>query len=116
MAKSVPLASAGWNDISDRPLLAGILRAVEIPPVGGDTVWANTVTAYQDLPAPLRSMADQLWAVHRNSYTDYEKIDDFGSHPRRVQRVTLVGDLPMSIDGRTSEAIRGDASAYNRLS
>lgn len=47
-----------------------ILRAVEVPPYGGDTVWANTATAYQSLPPALRNLADQLWAVHTNAY-DY---------------------------------------------
>ncbi|QYO62939.1 TauD/TfdA dioxygenase family protein [Leptolyngbya sp. 7M] len=56
----------------DRPPLGSILRAIEIPPVGGDTIWANTVTAYQDLPVPLQTLADRLWAVHTNAY-DYVK-------------------------------------------
>ena len=30
---------------------ASILRAVTIPASGGDTVWANTAPAYQDMPA-----------------------------------------------------------------
>jgi len=41
-----------------------------IPPIGGDTVWANTVAAYETLPPLLRSLADQLWALHSNVY-DY---------------------------------------------
>lgn len=49
---------------------ASILRAVEIPPAGGDTVWANTVEAYARLPEALRLLADGLWAVHSNDY-DY---------------------------------------------
>ncbi|MDP9583775.1 UNVERIFIED_ORG: taurine dioxygenase [Burkholderia contaminans] len=47
-----------------------ILRAVVIPPFGGDTVWANTATAYAHLPEPLRAIADTLWALHTNAY-DY---------------------------------------------
>lgn len=47
-----------------------ILRAVEVPSYGGDTVWANTATAYQSLPNQLRDLADHLWAVHTNAY-DY---------------------------------------------
>ncbi len=34
----------------DRPPAFTLLHAVVIPPVGGDTIWANTVTAYQSLP------------------------------------------------------------------
>jgi alpha-ketoglutarate-dependent taurine dioxygenase len=47
-----------------------ILRAVTVPPYGGDTVWANTAAAYERLPAPLKILADNLWALHTNAY-DY---------------------------------------------
>ncbi len=47
-----------------------VLRAVEIPAYGGDTVWANTVAAYDDLSPQLKQLAETLWAVHSNKY-DY---------------------------------------------
>ena len=47
-----------------------VLRAVELPPYGGDTLWANTVTGYQHLPAPLKTLVDGLRAVHANDH-DY---------------------------------------------
>ncbi|HEX6245545.1 MAG TPA: TauD/TfdA family dioxygenase, partial [Polyangiales bacterium] len=50
---------------------ASILRAVTIPDAGGDTVWANTVAAYNDLSPELRALADKLWALHTNEY-DYQ--------------------------------------------
>ncbi|TVQ09450.1 MAG: TauD/TfdA family dioxygenase [Leptolyngbya sp. DLM2.Bin27] len=193
----------------DTPVLGAVLRAVEIPPVGGDTIWANTVTAYDDLPEPLQALADRLWAIHSNAYdyttgathlSDYFKkyretfestvfetrhpvvrvhpesgekslvlggfvrrfqglsqtesedllrtlqsyvtrpentvrwrwqpgdvafwdnratqhyaIADYGHQPRRVQRVTIVGDLPVSLDGQHSTAIKGDSAPYNGL-
>lgn len=49
---------------------ASILRAITVPDFGGDTVWANTATAYLDLPEPLRTLADTLRAVHTNLF-DY---------------------------------------------
>jgi len=49
---------------------ASILRAVIIPPSGGDTVWANAAAAYARMPKPLQAFADTLWAVHSNDY-DY---------------------------------------------
>ena len=52
---------------------ASILRSVLAPQSGGDTVWANTSSAYNDLSAPLRALADTLWAVHSNEY-DYAAI------------------------------------------
>ncbi|MCP8632627.1 TauD/TfdA family dioxygenase [Pseudomonas mosselii] len=52
---------------------ASILRSVVAPAAGGDTVWANTAAAYQELPEPLRELADKLWAVHSNEY-DYASV------------------------------------------
>lgn len=52
---------------------ASILRSVVAPESGGDTVWANTASAYADLPAELRELADRLWAVHSNEY-DYAGV------------------------------------------
>jgi alpha-ketoglutarate-dependent sulfate ester dioxygenase len=63
-------ASSWHTDVTFVPAypLASILRAVAVPQAGGDTMWANTVTAYQDLPGALRQLADGLRAVHSNSY------------------------------------------------
>lgn len=47
-----------------------VLRAMRIPELGGDTLWANTVAAYDDLSPPLKTLAESLWAVHSNKY-DY---------------------------------------------
>ncbi len=47
-----------------------ILRGVKIPAYGGDTVWANTVTAYENLPEALKRFVENLRAVHSNDY-DY---------------------------------------------
>jgi alpha-ketoglutarate-dependent taurine dioxygenase len=49
---------------------ASVLRAVVSPESGGDTTWADTTTAYDRLPKPLKILADNLWAVHSNAY-DY---------------------------------------------
>jgi alpha-ketoglutarate-dependent sulfate ester dioxygenase len=57
----------------DRPPAFTLLHAVVIPPVGGDTLWANTATAYQSLPAELRDLADRLRIVHTNNY-DYAAV------------------------------------------
>lgn len=55
--------------VANYPKLS-ILRGVVIPPYGGDTVWANTASAYADLPEPLKQLADNLRALHTNLY-DY---------------------------------------------
>ncbi|TBU72274.1 TauD/TfdA dioxygenase family protein [Phytopseudomonas daroniae] len=179
---------------------ASILRSVLVPSAGGDTVWANTTAAYEDLPVELRELADRLWAVHSNDFdyaakrpdadpvrleqyrkvfastvyetehplvrvhpesgertlllghfvkrikglsqhdsqrlfevfqgyvtrlentvrwrwsngdvaiwdnraTQHYAVNDYGDQPRIVRRVTLAGDVPMSIDGQRSRTI-----------
>jgi taurine dioxygenase len=65
-----------------------VLRAVVIPPAGGDTVWANTEGAYDELPASLKVLADQLWALHGNDY-DYAatRIEPDAHGAKRYQEV-----------------------------
>ncbi|MEH7548555.1 TauD/TfdA dioxygenase family protein [Neobacillus vireti] len=60
-----------------------ILRGVVIPEAGGDTVWANTATAYENLPTELQSLADQLWAVHTNAYDYAAKHTNVSSEAKK---------------------------------
>jgi len=79
----------------DRPPAFTLLRAVVIPPVGGDTIWANTVTAYESLPPDLRDLADKLRIVHTNAY-DYaatagrEERSDPAAEARRLEFVSRI--------------------------
>ena len=50
----------------EAPPMGSILRAVEVPPYGGDTEWTNLAAAYAGLSEPLRRMIDGLTAVHHN--------------------------------------------------
>jgi taurine dioxygenase len=207
------MAANAWHtDVTfvDRVPAISVLRAVTLPPYGGNTVWANTVTAYEGLPAPLKALVDRLWAVHTNSYdyaqrdeeneepdanysredfvsqlfetrhpvvrvhpetgerslvlghfvkgfegltstesvalfnllqnritklensvrwtwqpgdvamwdnraTQHYAVADFDTHPREMRRITVAGDVPVSVDGRHSEVLTGDAADYSRL-
>ncbi|WP_420079324.1 TauD/TfdA dioxygenase family protein [Streptomyces sp. JL4002] len=107
-----------------------ILRAVTIPPYGGDTLWANTATAYSHLPSPLRALADGLRAVHSNEY-DYAALrpdalpealaqyrEVFTStafltehpvvrvHPETGERTLLLGNFVQRIQGLTGRDTR----------
>jgi taurine dioxygenase len=194
----------------DRPPLASLLRAVVAPPYGGDTLWANTAAAYDELPAPLRTLADSLSAVHTNQFdyvgsrrhdlnaklrayadvftsvnyetlhpvvrvhsetgarslllggfarridgltprdsdallrvfaghverpenvvrwrwragdvafwdnrtTQHRAIADFGKAPRRLHRVTLAGDVPRGVDGRSGRSLAGNSAGYTSV-
>jgi len=63
---------------------ASILRSVVAPAFGGDTLWANTATAYNELPSELRELADKLVAVHSNEY-DYASAKPDVS-PEKLER------------------------------
>ena len=65
-------ANSWHTDVTfvDRIPKASLLRAVSLPSYGGTTTWASTEAAYDQLPAPLRVLTENLWAVHTNQY-DY---------------------------------------------
>lgn len=76
------MAANSWHtDVTfvDRIPAISILRGVVIPPYGGSTVWANTETAYDLLPAPLKALVEELWALHTNEY-DYAAVSDRLEH------------------------------------
>jgi taurine dioxygenase len=60
-------AASNWHsDVTWRaePSMGSILRGVEIPPVGGDTCFADAGAAYRRLPEAVREQVDGLVAVH----------------------------------------------------
>ena len=59
--------AAEWHaDMTYRaqPPFASILKAVELPPVGGDTLWASMFSVHDALDSGLRRDLAQLEAVH----------------------------------------------------
>jgi len=46
------------------PTRATSLRAIDVPPLGGDTLFADMAAAYDNLDAELRARIDGLWARH----------------------------------------------------
>ena len=52
----------------ERPPMAAILHALELPPTGGDTYWANMVLAYEELPLELKQQVENREAIHDATY------------------------------------------------
>src|SRR5574338_113264 len=48
----------------ETPALGCVLRCIECPPVGGDTMWANMVLAYEKLPESVKQEIEGLIASH----------------------------------------------------
>ncbi|ONI71481.1 taurine catabolism dioxygenase [Kribbella sp. ALI-6-A] len=71
-------ANSWHTDVTfvDRIPAISLLRAVTLPAYGGNTSWANTVTAYENLPVALKALVDRLWAVHSNVYDYAGRLDE----------------------------------------
>jgi taurine dioxygenase len=52
----------------NRPAMASMLRSVVVPEAGGDTMWADTRSAYESLAPPLQRLCDELSAYHFEPY------------------------------------------------
>jgi alpha-ketoglutarate-dependent taurine dioxygenase len=62
-----PSVDAEWHSdttFRPEPSAASVLRARQLPPLGGDTVFVNTVLAYERLPDEVKQRIDRLTAVH----------------------------------------------------
>jgi taurine dioxygenase len=59
-------ANAWHTDLSylDAPPAYTVLHAHDVPPAGGDTMWANQYLAYDTLPDSIKTQIDGLRATH----------------------------------------------------
>lgn len=113
----------GHTDVTFIPAYpkVSVLRALEIPSVGGATVWGNTATAYQDLPTPLKYLAEAAWGIHSNECGCQEERLDARTqvvrpveampkcyitrhpvvqvHPETGERHLLLGHFIIGLDG-----------------
>ena len=65
--KNRPGAENGWHsDVTWRlePSLGSILRCLESPPIGGDTLFSDMYAAYENLPEVVREKVEGKFAVH----------------------------------------------------
>jgi len=82
--KPIGLADGGtyWHsDYSylEIPARATLLYSIEVPKTGGNTLFADQVTAYDDLPKSMKTRIDPLVAMHL-----YGNRDDLDLHSRTV--------------------------------
>jgi taurine dioxygenase len=75
---------ATWREA---PPLGSVLRCVECPPVGGDTMWTNMVEAYKHLPNDVKARIEGLRARHSIEST-------FGAAMPIERRLALKAQYP----------------------
>jgi taurine dioxygenase len=77
-------ADATWREA---PPFGCVLRCIECPPVGGDTMWANMALAYEMLPAHIKGQIECLRARHSIEAS-------FGAAMSLEQRLALKAQFP----------------------
>jgi alpha-ketoglutarate-dependent taurine dioxygenase len=50
-----------------------------------------------------------------NRITQHYAPDNYDGQPRKLNRVTIAGDIPVGVDGKQSQALKGDASTYSEI-
>ena len=123
------IAGEDWHsDVScDRePPLGTILQMLEVPPVGGDTLFANMYAAYESLSAPMRRLLGGMTAIHDGESVyrgRYDGADDEGktfprsehpvvrTHPLSGRKALFVNRLfttrIVQLSKRESDAVLG---------
>ena len=80
---------SGWHTDSPflpQPPAITTLRSVEVPPFGGDTIWANAARAYEELSPPLRDLCDGIicfggedWWYHNRGHYDIQMMRELSA-------------------------------------
>jgi taurine dioxygenase len=81
----------------ERPPMGSLLLAREVPPYGGDTIFANQVLAYEALSPGLRALLDGLVAVNASAKADVTRTreDRIREHGRAGDRQDYVAEHPV---------------------
>ena len=99
------------------PALGSLLRAVEIPEVGGDTMFTNMYLAYETLSEGMKKLIAELYGIHTTTrkLDDAERAADMKRrnppvaqplvrvHPETGRKALYVGEKVKQIVGMTPE-------------
>ncbi|HET6193655.1 MAG TPA: TauD/TfdA family dioxygenase, partial [Trebonia sp.] len=74
-------------------------------------IFADHITALENTVRWSWAVGDVV--IWDNRATQHYAVADYGTQRRNVRRITVVGEVPVSIDGTPGESKKGDASQYN---
>ena len=83
-----PFVAEAWHSdvtFQEEPPLGSVLRCVEAPEFGGDTMWASMYAAYEALSGPMQRLLSDLVAIHDTSRTFSR--ENYGHIGKRAERV-----------------------------
>jgi len=92
----MPSSASAWHSdvtFAERPPMGSILRGRIIPPVGGDTLWANMVEAYDQLRDDLKAKIEGRAAVHDflkafgRNMSEERKAEALEEHPPQLHPI-----------------------------
>lgn len=88
----VRVANKWHTDVTFRaaPSMGGVLRARHLPPLGGDTLFADTAAIYRDLPQALKDRLVGLTAEH-------DIIQSYGYRVDQAKRDELRAAYPLMV-------------------
>jgi taurine dioxygenase len=102
--KKASLFGGSWHTDSaflPRPPSISTLRSVQVPPFGGDTVWANTVLAYSMLSAAMQAMLAPL-KVHMSAEKNSATVQALNG----VARFASPGASAQAVEGARHPLVR----------
>jgi taurine dioxygenase len=79
----------------ERPPMASMLYAKEIPPYGGDTEFANQYLAYETLSAGMRAMLDGLTGISSSLKAEASRTREDRLKAAGAEQKTLVAEHPV---------------------
>ena len=75
-------------------------------------IWFGIATAVLGVAVLIRWTQGDV-AIWDNRATQHYAVADYDDQFRMLNRVTLAGDIPVAVDGKTSRVVAGDASHYS---
>ena len=94
--ETAPLFAGGWHtdwSFMAVPPIATCLYGITIPPIGGDTLFANQHKAYDQMPDSLRSRVEGLTAIHSAEYAYAPRgVFDTDKEADRSMKIVLSED------------------------